>query len=421
MANYTVEEVLEFIDENDVKFIRLVFCDLMGRMKNISVVPAELPYIFEHGYSFDGSSIRGFSDVVHSDLILRPDPSTLAVLPWRPQQGRVVRFYCNIYDTDGSPFECDGRHILQSIVAKARDMGYTAELGEECEFYLFKQDEDGNPTDEPIDNGSYFDVAPADKGENIRRDIIFTLEDMGIQPEASHHEAGPGQNEIVFRSADPVTTADNLLTFKNVVRSIAMRSGISANFQPKPIKDKSGNGLHVNISLCTLDGENIFREEKPEQTLISEHFMAGILNRIKEITLFLNTRSASYERLGEFEAPEFISWSRENRAQLLRIPTAIGGRKRCELRSPDPCINPYLAYSLILAAGLEGIENRYRLPAPVNIDLHHATAAELENIDRLPVNLKEAIEIARTSDFIREVLGDSVLDKFIAETEAENF
>ncbi len=416
---YTVEEVLEFVEENDVKFIRLAFCDLMGRMKNISIVPGELAYAFEHGYSFDGFSIRGFSDIVHSDLLLKPDADTLSVLPWRPQQGRVVRFYCDVVNPDGSPFESDGRYILKKTVEHAKSLGYSVEIGEECEFYLFKQDDEGNCTDIPIDDGCYFDVAPADKGENIRREIILTLEEMGISPESSHHEAGPGQNEIVFRSDKALRSADNLLTFKNVVRAVAMRNGLDASFLPKPIENTSGNGLHVNISLSNSRGENIFREEVPEETLVSEHFMAGILNRIKEITLFLNTRNDSYKRLGEFEAPQYISWSRENRGQLIRIPTAIGARKRCELRSPDPCINPYLAYSLIIEAGLRGIEGNEPLPKPVNIDMVKATKSELKGLDMLPKDLGEAISYADSSDFVKSVIGERALKSFICETERE--
>ncbi|MCR5784791.1 MAG: glutamine synthetase family protein [Eubacterium sp.] len=417
--SYTVEEVLEFVEENDVKFIRLAFCDLMGRMKNISIVPEELPYAFEYGYSFDGFSIRGFSDIVHSDLLLKPDADTLSVLPWRPQQGRVVRFYCDVANADGTPFVSDGRNILKNSLAHAKDMGYTVEIGEECEFYLFKQDEEGTPTDIPLDDGCYFDVAPADKGENIRREIILTLEEMGIKPESSHHEQGPGQNEIVFRSDEALKSADNLLTFKNVVRAVAMRNGLDASFLPKPIHNKSGNGLHVNISLSTLEGDNIFREEVPEQTLISEHFMAGIMNRIKEITLFLNTRNDSYKRLGEFEAPQYITWSRENRAQLIRIPTAIGNRKRCELRSPDPCINPYLAYSLIIEAGLSGILNNEALPKPVNIDLCNVKAEDVKELETLPKTLEEAIGYAKESSFVKSIIGEETLENFIRETEKE--
>ena len=416
---YSVSEVLEFIEENDVKFVRLAFCDLFGTMKNISILADELPFAFEHGVPFDGSSIRGFTDVVHSDLRLKPDPSTLAVLPWRPQRGRVVRFYCNVCMPDGeTPFACDSRYILKEQIDLAAKDGYSVHIGEECEFYLFKQDEDGNDTDIPYDNGEYFDVSPRDKCENIRREICLTLEEMGIHPESSHHEMGPGQNEIVFRFADAMGTADNLLTFKNTVHAISQRNGVTACFDPKPIADASGNGLHVNLSVYKND-ENLFRRETPEQIKESEAFMAGILHRIKEMTLFLNSVPESYARFGAFEAPAYISWSRENRAQLLRIPTAFGERKRCELRSPDPCINPYLGYALLVAAGMEGIREGYTLGEPVDMDLLNAPKKKLEKLERLPKNMEEAIACAKDSAFVKSVVGEAVLTNFIAEKEKE--
>lgn len=410
---YTVREVLEFVEENDVKFIRLAFCDLFGRLKNISIMPDELPFAFEHGIAFDGSSIVGFRDIQKSDLILVPDPDTLSILPWRPQQGRVVRFYCNIKNPDETEFEVDTRAILQKAVDRCTDMGFTCELGEECEFYLFKQDENGEDTLIPYDKGTYFDVAPADKGENIRREICLYLEEMGIYPETSHHEAGPGQNEIVFRFANPVRTADNLLTFKNVVRTIATRNGLTACFQPKPLKGQSGNGLHINVSL-SKNGVNIFREEKKEHNELAAHFMAGVLDKVNDITLFLNTQESSYERLGEFEAPGYISWSRQNRAQLLRIPSAIGDRKRFELRSPDPCINPYMAYALLIHAGLDGIEHQIKLPKSVDFDTTHASEKELKNLKKLPATIQEAIQDAQNSEFVKNILGEPLLTKYIS-------
>lgn len=410
-------DVIEFVEENDVKFIRLAFCDLFGKMKNISILPDLLPFAMEHGIPFDGSSIRGFTDVCHSDLRLIPDPDTIHVLPWRPQQGRVVRFYCNITDSDGKPFACDSRAILQRAIAHAKKLGYVVKFGEECEFYLFRQDEAGNDTLIPYDHGEYLDVSPADRCENIRREICLTLEEMDIRPETSHHEMGPGQNEIVFRFAEALSAADNLLTFKDVVHAVALRHGAAVSFDPKPLPDTCGNGLHINISVYR-NGKNLLADETmTSYTKQAEHFMAGILNRIQEITLFLNSTPQSYSRLGEFEAPSYISWSRENRSQLMRIPFAIGDRRRCELRSADPQINPYLVHALLIEAGLEGIEQKRIMPEATNLDMTKINAELLSSVERLPSSLAESAALAKNSDFVRGVVGDTLLDKFISITE----
>lgn len=414
---YTTREVIEFVEENDVKFIRLAFCDLFGRLKNISIMADELPYAFEHGVPFDGSSIRGFSDISHSDLRLIPDPATLAVLPWRPQQGRVVRFYCHVVNADKTPFVCDSRGILQQAIDHAAKSGYRIHVGEECEFYLFKQDENGEDTDIPYDKGTYLDVSPADRGENIRREICLVLEQMDIHPETSHHESGPGQNEIVFRFGEAMEAADNLLTFKNVVRAIALRNGAAVSFSPKPIADNYGNGMHINLSIYRGD-TNLFAGNKPEDLKIAQHFMAGILNRISEITLFLNPVKESYERLGAFEAPRYISWSNQNRSQLMRIPAADGDRRRMELRSPDAYVNPYLAYALLIEAGLEGIDQKAVLMKPTDMDLTVADAGEVADLELLPQSLEEAVAKAKSSTFVAEVIGETAWKAFIAEKEA---
>ncbi|MDD6155086.1 MAG: glutamine synthetase family protein [Eubacteriales bacterium] len=424
MSN-TVSDVLDFIDENDVKFVRLAFCDLFGHLKNVSIMHYQLDEAFRYGIHFDGSSIPGFRRVEHSDLVLKPDLDSLSVLPWRPQQGRVARFYCDIYKPDGSRYEGDPRAVLQKAVKHLEDVGFTCNMGEECEFYLFKLNDDGTPTNEPLDQGQYFDVAPLDKGENIRRDICLDLEKMGIYPEMSHHEAGPGQNEIVFQFADALTTADNLLTFKSVVRAIAARYGAWADFSPKPVVNHSGNGLHVNISLSNGD-QNIFDTEDPELLKAARSFMAGVLKRVGESTLFLNSTRDSYKRLREQEAPSSVTWTREDRSQLLRLPYAMGERKRFELRSPDPCVDPYLAYALIIEAGLEGIEKGYDLPAESGGDTASTTPSYTENLplsninmdggnrpEELPRTLEEAIKRAELSDFVRNVLGDDITRKFI--------
>ena len=416
----TARDAIEFIEENDVKFIRLAFCDLYGKMKNISIMPDLLPFAFESGIPFDGSAIRGFTDVCHSDLRLVPDPNTIHVLPWRPQQGRVVRFYCNITDSAGNRFACDSRGILQDAVAHAKNMGYVVKFGEECEFYLFRQDENGLDTMNPYDNGEYLDVSPADRCENIRREICLTLEEMDIRPETSHHEMGPGQNEIVFRFAEALSAADNLLTFKDVVQAVALRHGACVSFDPKPLPDTCGNGLHINLSVYR-GGRNIFSDEN-DRVLArqAESFMAGVLNRIKEISLFLNSTHQSYARLGEFEAPSYISWSRENRSQLMRIPFATGDRRRCELRSADPQINPYLVHALLIEAGLEGLSDKSALPPSTDMDMTQVNASMLGSIEHLPSSLKEASAIAKNSAFVKRVVGETVLEKFIAGAEKAN-
>lgn len=414
---YAVKEVLQFIEENDVKFIRLAFCDLLGTQKNISIMPNELERAFKEGVSFDASAIKGFADVSKSDLLLFPDPSTLSVLPWRPQQGRVVRFFCDIRTPEKEKFVCDSRDILRNMIKKCVIKGYTPYIGTECEFYLFKTDEEGEPTMITHDKGGYFDIAPIDKGENIRREICLCLEEMGIKPESSHHEQGPGQNEIDFKYSDSLTAADNFITFKSVVKAIATRNGLFASFLPKPIADESGNELHINLSLLK-NGTNIFENNKWEQEN-AKNFIAGILSKAKEITAFLNPLVNSYERFGKFEAPKYISWSHQNRSQLIRIPAATGEKTRMELRSPDSSINPYIAFSLIIGAGLYGIENSIELPEAVNENLYTTSDEVLNNIEKLPKSLEEAINIAKNSEFIKDIIGEEVLKRYIELKEIE--
>lgn len=414
---YAIREVLEFIKENDVKFIRLAFCDLFGNQKNISIMPNEIERAFKEGVSFDASAIKGFADVAKSDLLLFPDPSTLSVLPWRPQQGRVVRFFCDIRTPEREIFNCDSRNVLRGIVEKCIAKGYTPYIGTECEFYLFKTDDDGEPTNITHDKGGYFDIAPIDKGENIRREICLCLEEMGISPESSHHEQGPGQNEIDFKYSDSFTAADNFLTFKSVVKAIAARNGLFASFMPKPIESKSGNGLHINLSL-SKNGTNIF-EGSNDNKREAESFIAGVLSKSKEITAFLNPIVNSYDRFGKFEAPKYISWSHQNRSQLIRIPAATGEKTRMELRSPDSAINPYLAFSLIIGAGIYGIENSIKLPKEVNQNLYTVNEELLNHIDKLPESLEEALDCAKNSEFVKSIIGDEILDKYIKLKEEE--
>ena len=396
---YSKEEVMQYVQEEDVKFIRLAFCDVFGKQKNISIMPQELPRAFQYGIAIDASAIAGFGDETHSDLFLHPEADTLMPLPWRPEHGRVVRMFCDITYPDGKIFECDTRSILKKAIQEAEHHGYQFFFGAEQEFYLFQLDDNGNPTKKPYDHASYMDIAPEDRGENIRREICLTLEQMGIQPESSHHEEGPGQNEIDFRYSDPLTAADNALTFQTVVKTVARRNGIFADFNPKPLKNKPGNGFHINMSVKLSNNPGNIN-----------HLIAGILDRISDMTLFLNPTENSYHRFGSNKAPKYISWSSENRSQLVRVPSAVGEYRRIELRSPDPSANPYLAFALIIYAVLEGIQNKLELPAPADINLYKADADTLANFKQLPENLKSACEISVNSDFIKKYIPDAILD-----------
>ena len=397
--NYSKDEVLQYIREDDVKFIRLAFCDVFGRQKNVSILADELERAFETGIAIDGSAIRGFGDEARSDLFLHPDPETLMPLPWRPEHGKVVLMYSRITRPDGSVFSCDTRSLLIHAIRKAQETGLRFTFGAEQEFYLFELDEKGNATATPFDRASYMDIAPDDRGENVRREICLTLEQMGIQPESSHHEEGPGQNEIDFRYSDALNAADNVMTFQNVVKTVARRYGLAADFSPKPLEDCPGNGFHINISVNGNDSSEQFR-----------HMMAGILEHIREMTLFLNPMKESYQRFGFHKAPKYISWSSENRSQLIRIPAAFGEYRRCELRSPDPCANPYLAYALLIYAGIDGIRNKLTLPDPADLNLFTAGPEILKQFDALPSDLTEAKELAKQSPFIKEHISQAILD-----------
>ncbi len=387
---YSYRDVMQFIEEEDVKFIRLAFVDIAGIQKNISIMPSELKRAFTDGIAFDASSIYGFGDEVSSDLFLRPEPQTLEILPWRPSQGRVARMFCNIFNSDGTPFELDSRRLLKLAVDRAKAKGFSFNFGAEFEFYLFKRDENGSPTKIPYDNAGYMDIAPEDKGEDVRREICFTLLNMDIMPESSHHEMGPGQNEIDFKYSDAMTSADNAITFKTVVSSVCNMNGLCADFSPKPLADKSGSGLHINMSVKSADGNDHFRP-----------MLAGVLRHIKEMTAFMNPCEESYARLGKDKAPKYITWSRENRSQLVRIPAAKGEYRRIELRSPDPMINPYVAYTLLINAAMDGIENELQPPEPVNVNLYTAAPEITEALELLPQSYSQAAEIARNSEFIK--------------------
>lgn len=394
---YTNEEAMEFIRENNVKFIRLAICDIFGRQKNISIMPTELERAFERGFGFDATAVTGFADPTHPDLFLFPDPDTLTLLPWRPAQGRVVRFFCNIKHADGRPFELDTRYILQKAVERAKNMDIRLSVGSECEFYLFKADEDGNPTDIPLDAAGYMDIAPLDKGENIRREICLTLEEMGITPLSSHHEEGPGQNEIDFRYSNPLCSADDVITFRMVVQTLAARNGLYADFGPKPLKEKCGNGYHIDIAPIKI-GKEVTDES------VADSFMAGILARIREISAFLNPAAESYHRIGTYKAPKYITWAPDNRTQLMRVIPFDGKYKRVELRSPDSLANPYLALALIIHAGLDGIEH--------NTQLTPAFDGNTDKLDTLPLSLEEALKCAAGSEFVSRHIPERILKEY---------
>lgn len=396
---YSQDEVKQYIQEDDVKFIRLAFCDVFGKQKNISIMPEELDRAFTYGIAFDASSVEGYGDETHSDLFLRPDSQTLMALPWRPEHGNVVRMFSDVTYPSGQPYECDTRYLLKQAMQAAEDAGVSFYFGAEQEFYLFELDQNGKPTKTPFDDAGYMDVAPEDKGENIRREICLTLEQMGIRPESSHHEGGPGQNEIDFRYSDPLTAADNVMTFQTIVKTVARRNGLCADFSPKPLENRPGNGFHINLSIQTQDGS----DQLP-------HIIAGVLDRAAEMTAFLNPTEESYLRFGHNRAPRYISWSSENRSQLVRIPAAHGEYRRVELRSPDPTANPYLAFALILYAGLDGIAQQLAMPEPVDQNLFKANADLISTLQKLPDSLEEACLLAKESAFIAKHVPAAVLD-----------
>ena len=402
----TVKEVLDFVKDNDVKFVKLTFCDPFGNIKNISIIADELQNAFEKGVSFEAYSVDGFVDPEESDLMLCPEASTIQLLPWRPQHGSVVRFFCKIRHTDGREFEGDGRGMLARARNKLASMGFSCQIGSDCEFYLFNLDEKGMPTLIPHDRAGYLDAAPYDRGENVRRDICLTLERMGIKPISSHHERGPGQNEICFKVNDALMAADDLITFKTVVKAAANMNGLHASFMPKPLKDEIGSGLHINLTLLK-DGANLFAPSLQSTPAEAESFVAGILAKAKEMAIFLNPTINSYERLEnneEIEAYNKIAWSYSNGSQLIRLKQ--DGWAKMQLRSADPSCNPYIAYALLLYAGAEGIEKKMKLGAEADI-------SDLNSADTLPEDLAKAIEEARTSEFIAKYIPQKTLEKFL--------
>lgn len=423
MNDYTREDILEMVEEEDVGFIRLQFTDIYGTMKNMAVTVSQLEKALNNECMFDGSSIEGFSRTEESDMYLYPDLNTFEIFPWRPQQGKVARFICDVYRPDGTPYESDPRCVLKKVIREAREMGYTMNAGPECEFFLFHTDDDGLPTTITHERGSYFDVGPLDYGENARRDMVLTLEEMGFEIETSHHEIAPAQHEIDFRYDEALATADNIMTFKLVVKTIAKRHGLHATFMPKPKSETYGSGMHLNLSL-SKDGTNIFQDSSDKNGLSREgyYFMGGLLKHMKAITCITNPTVNSYKRfVPGYEAPVYMSWSARTRGPLIRIPSVRGEKTRIELRSPDPSANPYLALAVLLAAGLDGIKNQILPPDSVDEDIQAMSEEQRRelHIEALPWNLMEAVRELEGDALIREVLGADLTAKTIASHKKE--
>lgn len=426
MQNYTREDILRIAKEQDVKFVRLQFTDIFGILKNVAITVEQLEKALDNKCMFDGSSIEGFVRIEESDMYLRPDPNSFAIFPWRPQAGKVARLICDVYNPDGTPFEGDPRYALKKALKKAGDMGYDSfNVGPECEFFLFLTDSEGNPTTKTHDNAGYFDLGPVDLGENARRDMCLALEEMGFEIEASHHEVAPGQHEIDFKYRDALSSADSILTFKLVVKTIAQRHGLHATFMPKPVFGIAGSGMHINVSLFR-NGENTFYDENDPLQLSQEAywFIGGLIKHIRSIAAITNPLVNSYKRLVPgYEAPVYVAWSNRNRSPLIRIPAARGASTRVELRNPDPSCNPYLALAAILSAGLDGIKNKIQPPQATEKNIYEMSEEErsLEGIGSLPASLEEAVIEMKNSEFIKEVLGTHIFEKYIeAKTEEWN-
>lgn len=415
---YTREDIKRLVLDDDVEFIRMQFTDIFGTMKNVAITSRQLDKALNNKCMFDGSLIDGFARVEESDMYLYPDINTFVTFPWRPQQGKVARFICDIYRPDGSRFSSDPRFILQNAIEHAKQMGYTFNVGISGEFFLFNTDENGNPTTETHEKAGYFDVAPIDMGENARRDIVLNLDEMGYEVESSNHEKAPGQHEINFRYTEPLTAADNITTFKFAVKTIARRHGLHASFMPKPVFGVPGSGMNINISLLK-DGRNVFYSESADNTLSNEarYFTGGLMKHINAMTAVLNPIVNSYKRLapGNEAAPVYVAWSFSNRTPLIRIPFSDSENTRIELRSPDSASNPYLALALCIEAGLDGLRNKIEPPADVEGNIFNMTPDERKaaGIKTLPENLGAALDEMEKDDFIRGVLGEEISRKFL--------
>lgn len=413
----TKEDIIRIIEEEDVKFIRMQFVDVLGQLKNVAITASQIERALNGEVSIDGSSIEGFARINESDQYLVPDLNTFCIYPWRPQRGKVARFICDVRNPDGSSFAGDPRAVLRRVLQRAEKMGYIFNVGPECEFFLFQTDEDGKPTTKTNDEAGYFDLGPLDHGEATRREIILALEQVGFEIEASHHECAAGQHEIDFKYDEAMHTADNIMTFKLGVKVLAQRNGLHATFMPKPIFGEAGSGMHINMSLFR-NGKNVFYNPDGERGLSAEAyaFIAGLLKHVRAFTAITNPLVNSYKRLvSGYEAPCYLAWSTSNRSSLIRIPAARGQATRVELRSPDPCCNPYLALAVCLAAGLDGIEHFMTPPSEVTENLYDMDEAGLKahGIETLPGDLYEAVELMKQDKLIMDTLGEHVAQAYI--------
>lgn len=417
MSRYTRQDIIQMVEEEDVEFIRLQFTDIFGNLKNVAVTSSQLERVLDNQCMFDGSSIEGFVGIEESDLYLHPDLDTFTIFPWRPQQGKVARFICDICRPDGTPFEGDPRYVLKRAVAQLHELGYECEIGPECEFFLFHTDDSGRPTTETDETAGYFEMGPNDLGENARRDMVLTLEDMGFEIEASHHEAAPGQHEIDFKYVPALQAADDVVTFQLAVKTIAKRHGMHATFMPKPKSDANGSGMHINMSL-SKDGRNLFSDPSDRYKLSREgyYFIGGLMKHIKAITCITNPTVNSYKRfVPGYDAPVYIGWSSKTRGPLVRVPSGRGENTRIELRSPDSTANPYLALAVLLMAGLDGIRNKIEPRDSIDRNIQKMTRQQREElkIDELPRTLKDAVDELEKDEFIQLVLGKDLAEKII--------
>ncbi|MBQ1251849.1 MAG: type I glutamate--ammonia ligase [Firmicutes bacterium] len=424
MSKYTAEQILQSVEEQNVRFVRLQFSDVFGILKNVSIPISQLKKALDGKIMFDGSSVEGFARIEESDMSLKPDFNTWQVLPEEYPEGKIAHLICDVYNDKDEPFEGDPRYILRKNLAAAEEMGFTLNIGPEAEFFLFRTDENGAPTLETNDKAGYFDISPVDQGSTARREIVDTLENMGYEVEASHHECAPGQHEIDFKYDEALASADRIQTFKLVVRSVAQRHDLHATFMPKPIYGIAGSGMHMNQSLFTKDGKNAFYDENGRDGLseLAYYYIGGLLKHAKAITAIANPVVNSYKRLiSGYEAPVYISWSGKNRSPLVRIPAARGNSTRIELRSPDPCANPYLVESVMLAAGLDGIRNKIEPPASSDFNLYDLSSSERKklNIEKLPGTLGEALKELKADPVITAALGDHVTNCFIEAKQME--
>lgn len=417
MVKYTKEDIKRICLEEDVKFIRLQFTDIFGTMKNVAITQRQLDKALDNEMMFDGSSIEGFVRIEESDMYLHPDPDSFVIFPWTKEGEKVARLICDVYNADGEPFEGCPRNTLKKVLKEAEDMGYRMCVGPEAEFFLFHIDKDGKPTVNTHDNAGYFDLGPVDLGEDARQDMCLTLEQMGFEIEASHHELAPGQHEIDFKYDDALTTADKVMTFKMVVRIIAQKHGLHATFMPKPVYGLAGSGMHLNQSLFVGE-DNAFYDPEGDMELSDTalYYIGGLMEHVPAITAITNPLVNSYKRLvSGYEAPVHIAWSFQNRSPLIRIPANRGVGTRVELRSPDPSCNPYLALATTLKAGLSGIKNKILPPKSSDFNIYDLTEEDRvkDNIPTLPSNLANAIRALKKDELIKEALGNHIYDRYI--------